>query len=315
MNDSNARALSEQFLEKHKNVNKYPFTNGKIFQFCEERNKSFFDITEKEFIDFFYDYVKINSVETLNCYRMTYARFYQWCIDCGYIDKRNLFEESVYLDPDTLADYMAKKCSLYYYDDADIDFICRKTRESPVLCEAIIRCFYEGIASYDELVYLKQQQVDLDHNCIHLGDRTIHITGKLSLLLNKLMIGEVDIEEGKNGYTLQRLGEEDVFLFRIVNDSAVNRKQFLKRRLDKVAENAGVKVTSKLLYQSGLFQSIRKSCNNDDDQLIRVLYEDKNKHTNFVLDHILKENGYAMKANRARYIFKPYMFQLIATRK
>lgn len=314
MYNLDTKELSDQFLSENNNVNKYPFTNGKIFQFCNEKKKDFFDITDEEFVEFFYDFLKINSINTLNCYRMTYSKFYEWCILHKYTDRRNIFEESVFLDADTLADYMAKKCSMYFFDDSDIDFISMKTSESPVLSEALIRCFYEGIASYDELIHLKKEQVDLVNNTISLKDRRIKITGRLSLLLNKLIMGEVEIEEGKNGYQLQRLLPDDVFLFRITKDTDVNRKQFLKRRLEKVSEKAKIKVTSKVLYQSGLFQCIKKSCENED-MFIKLLYEDKYKQTNFVLGKILEENGYSVKSNRVRYMFKPYIMQLIATRE
>lgn len=307
--------LSKEFLQKHTQMNAYPFTNNKIFEYEKKRGRNFFEMSDRDFVEFFFDDVGINSVATLDCYRTLYSRFYRWCIEQQYTDNRNIFEESVYLDPDTLADYMAKKCSIYYYNDADIEFLCGKLPESPVLSEALIRCFYEGISSYDELIHLQREQIDLDTHSICLKDRKLRISDRLSFLFGKLLIGEVEMEKGRNGYQLQRLGEGDVFFYRITRDTDANRKQFLKRRLEKVSECADIKVTAKLLYQSGLLQAVKKSCANEDERLIRVLYEDKNKKTNFVLDRILKENGYSIKSSRVRYMFKPYMLQLIASRE
>lgn len=307
------KQLSKEFLQKHMQMNAYPFTNNKIFEYEKKSGKNFFEMSDRDFLEFFFDDVGINFVATLDCYRTLYSRFYRWCIEQQYTDSRNIFEESVYLDPDTLADYMAKKCSIYYYNDADIEFLCGKTQESPVVSEALIRCFYEGVSSYDELIHLRRGQLDLDNHTICLKDRRIGISERLSFLLERLLLGEVEMEEGRNGYRLQRLVEEDVFFYRITKDTDANRKQFLKRRLEKVSECAGRRVTAKLLYQSGLLQTVRKACADDEERLIRVLYEDKNKKTNFVLDRMLKEKGYSIKSSRVRYMFKPYMLQLIAS--
>lgn len=307
------KQLSKEFLQNYTQMNAYPFTNNKIFEYEKKSGKNFFEMSDRDFVEFFFDFVGINSVATLDCYRTLYSRFYRWCIEQQYTDNRNIFEESVYLAPDTLADYMAKRCSIYYYNDADIEFLCGKLPESPVLSEALIRCFYEGVSSYDELIHLQRGQVDLENHTICLKDRRIGISERLSFLLERLWLGEAEMEEGRNGYRLQRFAEGDVFLFRITRDTDTNRKQFLKRRLEKVSEYAGKKVTAKLLYQSGLLQAVRKACANEEERLIRVLYEDKNKKTNFVLDRILKENGYSIKSSRVRYMFKPYMLQLIAS--
>ena len=71
-----------------------------------------------------------------------------------------------------------------------------------------------------------------------------------------------------------------------------------------MSECADVKVTAKLLYQSGLLQALRKACGNEDERLIEVLYGNKNKKTNFVLDNMLKENGYTIRSSRVRYILQ-----------
>lgn len=310
----NTRQLSKEFLQCHTQMNTYPFTNNRIFEYEEKSGKNFFEMSDKDFVEFFFDEVKINSVATLDCYRTIYSGFYRWCIEKCYTEKRNIFEESVYLDPDTLAAYMAKKCSIYYYNEEDVEFFCQKAGEYSALSEAIIRCFYEGISSFDELIHLQKEQIDVANRRIRFADRSIVISERLSFLLEKLMLGEVEMEAGRNGYRLQRFAEGDVFLFRIAKDTDVNRKQFLKRRLERVSECADVKVTAKLLYQSGLLQAVREACDNEEERLIEVLYENKNKKTNFVLDNILKENGYSIRSSRVRYMFKPYMLQLLASR-
>lgn len=307
------RQLAEEFLQCHAQMNTYPFTNNRIFEYEKKSGKGFFEMSDKDFVEFFFDEVKINSVATLDCYRTIYSGFYRWCIEKRYTENRNIFEESVYLDPDTLAAYMAEKCSIYYYSEEDVEFLCQKAEECPVLSEVIIRCFYEGISSYDELIHLHKEQVDVTNHRIRLADRSIAISDRLSCLLEKLILGEVEMEAGRNGYRLQRFAEEDVFLFRIAKDTDTNRKQFLKRRLERVSACADVKVTAKILYQSGLLQAVWNACDNEEERLIQVLYENKNKKTNFVLDNILKENGYSIRSSRVRYMFKPYMIQLLAS--
>lgn len=307
------RQLSEKYLQCHTQMNTYPFTNNRIFEYEKKSGKNFFEMSDKDFVEFFFDEVRINSVATLDCYRTIYSRFYRWCIENCYTDNPNIFEESVYLDPDTLAAYMAKKCSIYYYNEEDVEFLCQKAGEYSVLTEAVIRCFSEGISSYDELIHLQKEQIDVAGHRIRLMNRRIAISDRLSFLLEKLMLGEVEPEAGRNGYQLQRFAEEDVFLFRIAKDTDANRKQFLKRRLERISECADIKVTAKLLYQSGLLQAVRKACDNREERLIEVLYENKNKKTNFVLDNILKENGYSIKSSRVRYMFKPYIMQLLTS--
>ena len=314
MKRMDTKQLSEEFLQKHTQMSAYPFTNNKIFEYEKKIGKNFLEMSDGDFVEFFFDEVGIHSVATLDCYRTLYSRFYRWCMENHYTDNRNIFEESVCLAPDTLADYMAKKCSIYYYNDADIEFLCGNIKESPVLSEALVRCFYEGISSYDELIHLQREQIDLENHTISLKDRRIEISERLSLLLERLWLAEAGMEAGRNLCQPGRLAKGDVFFFRITRDTDTNRKQFLKRRLEKVAECAGRKVTAKMLYQSGLLQAVRKACANEEERLIRVLYEDKNKKTNFVLDRILKEKGYSIKSSRVRYMFKPYMLQLIASR-
>lgn len=272
-------------------------------------------MTDRDFVEFFFDEAGIHSVATLDCYRTLYTGFYRWCIEKGYTDNRNPFEERVLLAPDMLAGAMAKKGGLYYYDERAIDMLCERFARNSVLTEVLIRCFYEGFSSYDELIHLQRDQLDLKHQRVRLEKRRIRISRRLAFLFEKLLKGEVWLAEGRNGYQLRRLEEGDVFLFRIAKDTDANRKQFLKRRLEKISECAGRKVTAKLLYQSGLLQVVRKACGYHEERLIRVLYKDKNKKTNFVLDKILKEKGYLITGSRVRYMFKPYMLQLLASRE
>ncbi len=307
-----AEELAGVFLEENGKVNKYPFTNGKIFRFCEEIGKDFFSLEDKDFITFFLKYVKINSVATMDAYRATFSKFYQWCIDGGYTGNRNIFEESVYLDPDTLADYMAKECPVYYFQEEDIDYLCRKTG-GDLLAESLIRLFYEGAASYDEIIYLKREQIDFDGSRISFLNRSMRISPELSRLLYEISQETFYLEDAY-GRKICHLKEGEVFCYNVSNDTEKNRKQFLKRKLDAVSQKCGRKVTSKLLYQSGLFHKLKAACK-DEDELITMLYENKRLKVSFKLKGLLEENGYPLTVSRVRYMFKPYMLQLIATRQ
>lgn len=305
--------LAGVFLENCAQGNTYPFTNNRIFLYEEKIGKDFFAMTEQDFISFFFDEVGINSVATLDCYRTLYLHFIDWCIARGEWDGGNLFADSVYLDSDTLADYMAKKCPLYYFSAEDIAFLCENTQEAPVLSELLIRCFYEGVSSYDELIHLKWQQVDSKRRILHLDGRDLRISERLVRLFDQVMDGEVEIRAGRNGYELRRLEQGDVLVYRLTKDTDVNRKQFLKRRLEHVAKQAGVQMTAKRLYLSGLLRMLREECG-DEETLIHMLYEEKNKKTNAALDALLVKHGYPMMGSRVRYMFKPYMMQLLASR-
>lgn len=269
---------------------------------------------EDDFLEFFFTFVNIQHVDTLNVYRYRFSRFYQWCMDQGLIQASyNIFEGNVLLDPDTLAAYMSQKCSLFYYDDGYVDAICRNLKTDRRYTETVIRCFYEGMSSYTELIRLKWGDVDLGEGIIRLPNRQIVISDRLRELL-QTMTDEKDLEEDNGSLRplrYQRFGEEDVFPYRITKDTPANRKQYIRRRLETAREELKLEsLDAKKLFQSGLLQAVFRACDHDIDQVLKLLYEDKMKNKNQALDQILKEAGYGVSSYRARSMFKPYMMQI-----
>ena len=318
---TDTRALADAYLAEAgiSNNKSYPLTNGKLYEFEKITGKSFLELEEEDFIRFFFDFAGIHSVSTLDVYRWLYVRFYQWCIDNGHTDKDdNLFEGNVELDPDTLAACMSRRCRLYYYDDGYIDKICSHIKKDKIYTEILIRLFYEGISSYDEIMYLKKSQVDFQTRTLLIEDRKVGISERLCRLMEKLQNGYVERydNDSKRQIRYVRFSGEDVFLFRSAVDSSFNRRQFMSRRLGEVKRELSLEDFSvKKLYQSGLLQMIRKECGYDTDQLLHVLYEEKHKQTNYLLDQMLKKHGYKITSYRVRSLFKPYMMQLAAFRQ
>lgn len=313
------RQLKEKYVEVNRiESNLYPL--NKVIRFEEETGKDFFSMDEEDIIDFFFDYAKINTTGTLDTYRTVLSKFINWCLKNQYVDlEENIFEGNVRLDPDTLAAYMSVRSEWYYYDEDYISSVCRNLKTEKEYTETIIRCFYEGIDSYETLVYLKKDMLDLKNGRIRLGENDLQISGRLCSLLEKMM--NFDVEDRNPGDSERNLYftrylPEDVLVFRGKEDNAINRKQFVRRRLETAASELGIKgFTQKKIYQSGILNTIYKACENDVDQVIHLLYEDKKKKNNEPLDRILREKGYKIPAYRIRYMFKSYIMNIIAARE
>ena len=65
-------------LENRIESNEYPL--NKIIQYEEETGKNFFSLDEEGILSFFFDYVKINTMGTLDTYRTVLSKFTAWCI-------------------------------------------------------------------------------------------------------------------------------------------------------------------------------------------------------------------------------------------
>lgn len=312
------RELKDRYIrEKKIESNQYPL--NKMIQYEEETGRVFFSLDEEGIISFFFDYVKINTIGTLDTYRTVLSKFIGWCVENRFIDaKENIFEGNVQLDPDTLAAYMSVKSECYYYDEEFMESVCRQLKTEREYTETVIRCFFEGIDSYETLVYLKQDMLDLEQRKIYFADHVLQISDRLGNLLAKMI--DFDTEQrnpgdsGRNLY-FTRYAPEDVFVFRGKEDTAVNRKQFVRRRIETAAKELDIRgFTQKKIYQSGILSTIYKACGYDVDQVIHLLYEDKKKKTNEPLDRILQQKGYKIPAYRVRYMFKSYILNVMASR-
>ncbi len=312
------RELKDRYIrEKRIESNEYPL--NKILQYEEDTGRKFFSLDEEGILTFFFDYVKINTIGTLDTYRTVLSKFTAWCIENHLIDsEENIFEGNVQLDPDTLAAYMSVKSEYFYYDEDYIESVCRHLKTEREYTETVIRCFFEGIDSYETLVYLKQDMLDLEHQKIDLGDHVLQISDRLAALLGKMIHFDTEQrnpgDSGRNLYFTRYLSG-DVFVFRGKEDTAVNRKQFVRRRIETAAKELDIKgFTQKKIYQSGILSTIYKACGYNLDQVIHLLYEDKRKKTNEPLDRILQEKGYKIPAYRVRYMFKSYILNVMASR-
>lgn len=312
------RELKDRYIrEKKIESNQYPL--NKMIQYEEETGRVFFSLDEEGIISFFFDYVKINTIGTLDTYRTVLSKFIGWCVENRFIDaKENIFEGNVQLDPDTLAAYMSVKSECYYYDEEFMESVCCQLKTEREYTETVIRCFFEGIDSYETLVYLKQDMLDLEQRKIYFADHVLQISDRLGNLLAKMI--DFDTEQrnpgdsGRNLY-FTRYAPEDVFVFRGKEDTAVNRKQFVRRRIETAAKELDIRgFTQKKIYQSGILSTIYKACGYDVDQVIHLLYEDKKKKTNEPLDRILQQKGYKIPAYRVRYMFKSYILNVMASR-
>lgn len=304
-------------LENRIESNEYPL--NKIIQYEEETGKNFFSLDEEGILSFFFDYVKINTMGTLDTYRTVLSKFTAWCIQNSLVEtKENIFEGNVQLDPDTLAAYMSVKAEYFYYDEEYMESVCSHLKTEREYTETVIRCFYEGIDSYETLVYLKKDMVDLKHRKICLGDQVLHISDRLAGLLENMMrfnVEERNPGDSERNLYFTRYLPEDVLVFRGKEDTSVNRKQFVRRRIETAAKELEIKgFTQKKIYQSGILSTIYKACEYDVDRVIHLLYEDKKKKTNEPLDRILQEKGYKIPAYRVRYMFKSYILNVMSTR-
>ena len=312
------RELKDRYIrEKKIESNQYPL--NKMIQYEEETGRVFFSLDEEGIISFFFDYVKINTIGTLDTYRTVLSKFIGWCVENRFIDaKENIFEGNVQLDPDTLAAYMSVKSECYYYDEEFMESVCRQLKTEREYTETVIRCFFEGIDSYETLVYLKQDMLDLEQRKIYFADHVLQISDRLGNLLAKMIDFDTEqINPGDSGRNLYftRYAPEDVFVFRGKEDTAVNRKQFVRRRIETAAKELDIRgFTQKKIYQSGILSTIYKACGYDVDQVIHLLYEDKKKKTNEPLDRILQQKGYKIPAYRVRYMFKSYILNVMASR-
>lgn len=312
------RELKNAYIEENQiGSNEYPL--NKLIQYEEETGRKFFSMDEEEIIFFFFDYAKINTTGTLDTYRTVLSKFVNWCMEQKQISvKENIFEGNVQLDTDTLAAYMSVKAEYYFYNEDDMESMFRHLKTEKVYTETVIRCFYEGIDSYETLVYLKRDMLDVSQRTLCLGENILSISARLTGLLEQMMNFDV---QGRNqgdserSLYFTRYQPEDILVFRGKEDTAVNRKQFVRRRIEMAAKELEMKgFTQKKIYQSGILNTIYKACENDVDKVIHLLYEDKKKKNNEELDRILREKGYKIPAYRVRYLFKSYILNVMASR-
>ncbi len=308
------RELAEEFLAENKLTgNTFPLTNGKLFAYGEMIGKSLREFSEEDFICFFFDYVKINNISTLNAYRTRLRQFWDWLEKKGLAGE-NPFRNRVRLDADTLAAYMARRVELCYYDDSLVERVMENLREDEKYTELVIRAFYEGIGGVQELAYLRRDQLDFGRGEIRLGNRRMLMSPRLSRLLQWICAPEAAQElsrAGGRGLTYQRLCQEDALVFPCSRDSERNRKQYLQRKLERVQRELKLPgFTARRLYLSGLLQYLYKACGQDQERFVNLLSGHKGKHENRELQEIVAGSWYPVDPIRLRHMFRPYLLQV-----
>lgn len=296
--------LSQRYIEEMNIKTTFPFTNHHIFQYEKAVDKHFAEFEDYDFVDFFFQYMKIESVSTLNTYRTAYYQFYEW-LTARHLAAYNVFKNSALLQSDSLCQLMANMVEIEIYDEGYIEYICSTLKEQQIILESIIRGIYEGI-KIAELAVLTIDKVDFKQNKVTLSNgfkKTV--SPRLALCLKACYHLEVSGIENPDLIFKVKLYNSDA-------DEVTKIHRSLARQLREYAKEQSISLTPKKLYDSGLLNFILKSCDYDYDTFYRMMGEDKYKRTTERLNSILEAYGSRMSAKVCRYFYKQYVHKIRA---
>lgn len=255
-----------------------------ISAYEEKIGKSFLEMKEYEIRDMFKTFVDhrskgkkhIIAKNIINNIVGFYTRFFNWCIDKGYIKGTNIFlMESLSSREIHAMLYDAYKEEIpVLLEEKEFEKICKACRENfanAFYYEAILRLLYEGVIfRLTDLVDIKV--VDTEKNTVLLHKRTVKVSKKLCCLL-KEMQGENFVLA--NGTLEARKIDNSYFYFIVKKNREVgNIREILSRGFFKdFSRCCGLKITPDLLYYSGLYNFLLKKTGGDRELVYDMLYD------------------------------------------
>ena len=125
--------------------------------------------------------------------------------------------------------------------------------------ECVVRLFYEGISNTKEIVYLKNEDVDLDKKILRVENRKIHISDRTCELLKEMSTSSVgDIDRGNKGVLqFKRASWNGGFFKFFVKEGETDDKEDSAKSkewvLSKSVRRASVKYLNKPLSPKNIF--------------------------------------------------------------
>lgn len=181
----------------------YKFRNGKtdkkrfenyydreeIYAYEKKLNKTILNMSKDEIFDMIF---------TFNFRDITFVTFKSMCeffngLFGYYIDnygriKAPLTDEDIKVS-NTRIEYYKRHTPIVNEEEINklLEGISKENSDFTLHIECMIRLFYEGVYSFDELAGIKAEDVHLDENYIWVGNRKVFISDRIVELLNKLL--------------------------------------------------------------------------------------------------------------------------------
>lgn len=179
--------------------------------------------------------------------------------------------------------------------------------------EALILLFYCGFSKPEEIVLLKEEDIDFDTNTIVLGSRTIHLNSRCAELLK--YVHSLDSIEGWRGdYALVPWnGGYFKFIIRPKHEPTFNDRpikevsNFISRMLVEKVKNAfGVDINPRMLYLLGFYDSLVNRYGKERTQQLIVSVRNR-EDTNDLLNHASYYGVNAENVSHLKRMLRPFI--------
>lgn len=299
-----------------------PFKRPEIFE-AEKKfpYKQFIHLTSKEMRDLIKSFrlnkKPVTSANVISNYRSKYGKFFEWCVQNHYTDK-NIFTEDI-LSQKELVKYlcMENEEAVRLFQESEFEDLCTKIRQmgNADYYEALVRSFYEGIASTTELICIKQDMVDFKNRVINFGYKRFNFSEELKRCYRSVSMMENWKAENGRLFKMRDV-DGSLFKFTVRSESVRDiqkqivtaRQTITAKKFVDIFEKTGYEVSVKSLYDSGLFNYVKKSCYSDQEFQDLIVGEKNLDYKLGKLNKLALLYGAKYTGAEIRYLFSVYVF-------
>lgn len=294
----NTLELMNQYCEESGELYVTRRARREILEYEQKIGKSFLEMEEWEIRDMFaaFQDQKKNTVShiiaksMINDYISFYTRFFDWCIEKGYITGTNIF-----LLKSLSSKEIHKMLSELYKDEIpvllhekDFEAICKccdKFFENGFYVEIILRMLYEGVIyRIDEAKDIKVEDVCLEEDSprIHVKNRDVIISTRLKQLLKN--VSEDSFVLTNNTIEVVRIDNSYLYFVCKKGNHANTISSVMRRKFADLSNETGSSITPDYIYYSGFYNFLLKKTNYDEEKVYDMLYDG-----HYAINSVVKE--------------------------
>lgn len=298
--DTNTLELMEQYCRESGELYNPTNIRKEITEYENKINKSFLEMDEWEIREMFTTFVNQKSSKhyhiigknLINNYISFYSRFFDWCIEKGYVKGTNIFLMRS-LSSKEVCDMLQKK----YKDEIPVllereafDDICEQCRSlftNGFYYEIILRLLYEGvIVKVSELEEIKRSDVSLEGQGAYIEHNGIRF--RISDPLKELLLHmteEAFTLNHPDTLTVTRIN--DSYMFFICKKGKVSNTidyNFSSNQLKQLSDRMGYRITVDYIYYSGLYDYLLRKTDYDREKVYDMFYDG-----HYAINSVVKE--------------------------
>lgn len=243
-------------------------------------------------------------------YQNTIEKYIRYLLNFNdYLDKKGLLVSDYTMRGNFNVQYimMHSNGCVPYYTPEDIDCIINTQDIEKELTEAIIKSFYEGVASSTrELFTLQTDMVDFDKNSITTDRGVFHISKRLCnayAIISKYTVIHMYHPRSKDGIREYPIKSPIGSLIPSTSENAENFKHFVEKRFVKISDVTNKRITSKALYYNGFVNYVVQRYG--IDKCIELFDKEAVNHP--LLNEAAEQYHLKVRHSRLRQFFKPYV--------